>query len=1041
MVEIQLYIGGKQVELFKDESITLTQSIQDIRDISKVFTDYTRTFNVPASKNNNKIFKHFHRFNIVGFDARRKVDASIYMNYKPFKDGKIKLEGVQLKNNEPHTYKLTFYGNIVNLKDTLGEDKLSNLTQLHYLDFQYNTANIKSYMEDGLDVNFITETIEDAIIFPLITTKSRLIYDTDSGVVNTDTTKNIYATNVGSNYGVPISELKPAIRVYSIIKAIENNPNYNLKFSKDFFSKDNIVFYNLYMWLHNKEGELFQDQDAQYPVTGISNIIGDTSDISGFSSTSFVNKFNEDKSKRELRVNVNPSGSSLYNLVIKKDGEEFQRFDDLTGTTTNGTTTGSITNIEIPNGTYTFFIETLVDSTYDIDITIEDNPNGILKTKKSITATSGGAEKKIGGKSVSISSIIPDMKIIDFITGLFKMFNLTAFQNADGVIEVKTLDTFFSSSNKTWDITKHVDKTQNTVDNVLPFKELEFKYKGTESFLAKNHKDIANKEWGALSYKDGEKFDGQNYTIELPFEHFKYERLYVTDNLALTENKTNLQYGYSVDESQSPYLGEPLLFYAAQPIVTPIAAINLEGARIDVNSPFMPLNAVSYFNIFGTGVPNLNFNEEFDEYTGTPNQKTLFETYYKTYVKDMFDPRKRLTNVKAYLPMSMLFDLKLSDKIILFDDIYRINKITTNFETNESTLELNNIFEEYTYNTLSIVASLGITVDTILSTADTTYLTADGSNLNSGFTIPDISTVIPNEIPDNEPTPVYENVPLVVTKPTIAPYLITAPTNTTVHFNYQVTTLGKVGDTSQIDEYGFLYSSSLTDITSSDDIDVLKTIVSSVPYVTTTLNKFDIPPVASYEKIGLTYPTTLYWRFYARTNTNTLNAFADSLSSVQTATTVSTITNDFNNLNGQLLTGYVDTDFTGSFTFSFLSVSADLRNAPGITSFGTLGQILYHQSNYWSDEIAIKIVEWFTSQYAPQKDTWYEVSHTFRHVDSKGNTGKFIVGDVSNAEIAWGTDEFNYRKVWIKGATNISGTFQSGVLGILNGFGDIESTS
>ena len=96
------------------------------------------------------------------------------------------------------------------------------------------------------------------------------------------------------------------------------------------------------MWLHNKEGELFQDQDAQYPVTGISNIIGDTSDISGFSSTSFVNKFNEDKSKRELRINVNSSGSGLYNVVIKKDGDEFQRFNDLTGTTTNGTNTGKV---------------------------------------------------------------------------------------------------------------------------------------------------------------------------------------------------------------------------------------------------------------------------------------------------------------------------------------------------------------------------------------------------------------------------------------------------------------------------------------------------------------------------------------------------------------------------------------------------------------------------------------------------------------------------------------------------------------------------
>ena len=193
----------------------------------------------------------------------------------------------------------------------------------------------------------------------------------------------------------------------------------------------------------------------------------------------------------------------------------------------------------------------------------------------------------MGGNNVSISSIIPDIKVIDFITGLFKMFNLTAFQNKDGVIVVKTLDAFFSSSDKNWDITKHVDKTQNTVDTVLPYKELDFKYKGTGSFLAKNHKDTANKEWGSLSYKDGEKFDGEKYTVELPFEHFKYERLYITDNLALTENKTNLQYGYSVDESQSPYLGEPLLFYSLQPIITPIAAIDLEGTRIDISSPFM----------------------------------------------------------------------------------------------------------------------------------------------------------------------------------------------------------------------------------------------------------------------------------------------------------------------------------------------------------------------------------------------------------------------------------------------------------------------
>lgn len=1038
MVEIQLYIEGNQVELFKNESITLTQSIQDIRDISKVFTDFTRTFNVPASKNNNKIFKHFHRFNIVGFDARTKKSAEIYMNYKPFKDGKIKLEGVQLKNNEPHTYKLTFYGNIVNLKDTLGEDKLSNLTQLHYFDFQYSTVNIKNYMENGLDVNFFTETINDAIIFPLITTKSRLIYDTDSGVVNTDTTKNIYATNVGSNYGVPISELKPAIRVYPIIKAIENNPNYNLTFSKDFFSKDNIVFYNLYMWLHNKEGELFQDQAAQYPVTGISNIIGDTSNISGFSNTSFVNSLYDDRSKRELRVNVNSSGSSLYNLVIKKDGEEFQRFNDLTGTTTNGTTTGKVTNIVIPRGTYTFFIETLVNSTYEIDITIEDNPNDIFASKKSITATSGVAQRNVDGKTVSISSIIPDMKIIDFITGLFKMFNLTAFQNKDGVIVVKTLDTFFSSSNKNWDITKHVDKTQNTVDTVLPYKELDFKYKGTGSFLAKNHKDTANKEWGALSYKDGEKFDGQKYTVELPFEHFKYERLYVTDNLALTENKTNLQYGYSVDESQSPYLGEPLLFYSAQPIITPIAAIDLEGTRIDISSPFMPLNAVSYFNIFGTGVPNLNFNEEFDEYTGTPNQKTLFETYYKTYVKDMFDTRKRITNVKAYLPMNMLFDLNLADKITLFDDIYRINKITTNFETNQSTLELNNIFEEYKFNTLATVASLGITVDTILNFADDSYLNADATALSDGFTIPDISTVIPNDIVVNNPTPIYDGVDLVVTPPTIAPSQVTVSTSTDVFFNYQVTALGKVGDNLEImDEYGFLYSTTEGYLTSSNDVDVLKATagVTTVPFVRDELTRYVLPTnKASYEKSGLTHPATYYWRFYARTNTGLVFPFADAISNVQSSSTVSTSQSQFNNDIGELITGYIYTNLSTDFYFN-----VDFGDYNGTS--GQYGQIIRNYSNIYTQYYIKKIVEWFTSQYDPIQGTWYSLSQSFKYLDATGQDGIFSMGDVSGAEIKYDFDQYQYYTIYIKGGASITGS-QAGGKGYLFGnTGNLESTS
>ena len=64
MINIQLYLTRTsdydQIELFDFEGIELVQSVQDVRDISKVFAEFTRSFTVPASKNNNKAFKHFY---------------------------------------------------------------------------------------------------------------------------------------------------------------------------------------------------------------------------------------------------------------------------------------------------------------------------------------------------------------------------------------------------------------------------------------------------------------------------------------------------------------------------------------------------------------------------------------------------------------------------------------------------------------------------------------------------------------------------------------------------------------------------------------------------------------------------------------------------------------------------------------------------------------------------------------------------------------------------------------------------------------------
>ena len=894
MVQIQLYIEGQEVELFKDESIVLTQSIQDIRDISKIFTDFTRTFNVPASKRNNKIFKHFYNFNIVGFDARKKKEATLELNYKPFKQGKIKLEGVQLKNNEPDTYKVTFYGNTVNIKDILGEDKLSGLVNLKYLNFDYTDANIKTYLADGKNVELFDETLEDAIIFPLITSKSRLIYD--DTLENTATIKNINPLASSGNIGVPLNELKPALRLYSVIKCIEVQYD-GIQFSRDFFSTNNLDFYNLYLWLHNKEGLFLQDQDAQYPVTGFTPIDAGVPEISGFKSASFINQFNEQNANRELRIFVNPDTNAPYNLVIKKDGEQFQKFDNLSGQTINGVISGEEVNIEIPNGTYTFYIETQTVSSYTVDVRIIHNPKGIFSGKKDVLYR--GTASYSAGQTVNVPSIMPNMTVFDFLIGLFKLFNLTAYQDANGIIQVKTLDSFYSSSTKVWDITKYLDKTETVTDTILPFKEIQFTYAGTDAFLAKNHKELAATDWGSLHYRDGDKFDGDTYSIEIPFEHFKYERLYATDNgvIKTTTNAqgntinqdSNIQYGYSVNETQDPYLGKPLIFYASPGILSNIKVRSLDDQTIStVNSVYIPLNS-NTGSIIGYEVQSLNFNAEIDEYTRKPNNVSIFNTYYKSYVKDMMDVRKRITQVKAYLPMKMMHNLSLADKIVVFDDIYRINKISTNFETNLSDIELTNLFEEFTYKTLITVAGQIITADLDTITVDTIQYFADGDGGTDGFTIPDITTEVPSDVPSNDPQPIYEDEVVSVTPPKIQAINLKPSTSNTVYMQYSITELGKLINTPQIDEYGFFYSTDISKL-ASNDIDVLKATsgVTNIPFVTNSATKFVIPSIPSYELNGLAHPTTVYYRFYGRTNTNSLYPKADAVSTLNAVSTVTT---------------------------------------------------------------------------------------------------------------------------------------------------------
>ena len=66
MKRVDVYVEEQKLDLFSDEKIIIKSSAQDIKDISKIHTDYSQSFTIPCSPTNNSIFEHYYNNDIDG---------------------------------------------------------------------------------------------------------------------------------------------------------------------------------------------------------------------------------------------------------------------------------------------------------------------------------------------------------------------------------------------------------------------------------------------------------------------------------------------------------------------------------------------------------------------------------------------------------------------------------------------------------------------------------------------------------------------------------------------------------------------------------------------------------------------------------------------------------------------------------------------------------------------------------------------------------------------------------------------------------------
>jgi hypothetical protein len=672
---LQLDNDFKALELFNDEKISVSSTIQNIADISKIFTDFSQGFTIPCSPKNNAIFQHFYQNDVdATINYQNRYNAYIEIDTILFRRGKIQLEKTNLKNGKPNSYSVTFYGAGVSLKDFFNEDKLN---KLDYTTLDHNYTNQEIYNRVTID-----STVTDYDVrYPLISSKRVWQYGASvplptASVPDWYNYPNNNSNNLSHNDGrIFYTELFPAVRVATIFNLIQSQ--YGITFNGIFLTSD--FFKKAFLYFKNKD---------VVNAIGSPVVLDITTNVMPFNAAN--NTIKETGFPDIISLSLNVTSMSVsptqYYIDVYRNGVFTNTF--------SGTTTGGANQFSVSNFMQTQTLNFQVRS--DSPVTMNFNFKYIrlsfdYSSLQFISATINATGTATTTVTTNLQSVAPNIKIIDFISGICKQFNLTVYSTAKNVFTFDTIP-FWYTKGIIVDITKFTDVTSIEVERMKLYKQIEFKYQDSESFMNKAFLESPSNPnaHGYGNAKIGYDYDGNEYKIESPFE-----------NLLHNNFGNQLQVGYCLNKELAPYIPKPVLLYMNEKTnLSGGNTLHWEGqANITGYVPFGQDSRI--LTTSGLAPVTLNFGEEISSFYLVNNANTLFNLYYLSYLSNLYNPKNRLLKVKTILPVRLLTTLKLNDRLVIRDKRYLINEMQSDLTTGEVNFTLINDFNPI--NTITVI--------------------------------------------------------------------------------------------------------------------------------------------------------------------------------------------------------------------------------------------------------------------------------------------------------------------------------------------------
>jgi hypothetical protein len=761
--------NASTIDLYENEKMHLNYKFTDLTNFSSVGS-YSQEFRIPASATNVDFFGAIFNVNFNGwFDFRKKVTATLTVNTIPIASGHIQVKKLYWQSGKLFEFEVVFFGEVPNLSRLLNEKKLRDIASIVAGDLDYDLlhANVETPPNDNTIL-----TLCDKWNLTASNPEGQPVYSTV--VSGQPTYKPLY-----------VGHLTPAVKAYYLFEQILKDVKVQWASASLFDMLDNVYvpfvngqYLNSSLGLNDVASKLAYatNQTTSFtPTNNIKNLYAPLTEYEdagndwsgGIYTAPFSGQFT-------FRIWANGTAtSSGTNYVTDLILSYFYYVNDIF---VDSTFNNFVDNSNLYSHTF------LKDNTITLSLNAGDTlkikieaVGGVYNTSSFNIVFVGNGANDYTGTGVELISVgtsltgdtclmefnAPDMKQIDFITSIQKMFNLAFVpdRTLPNTLRIEPLVEYIGSGN-TLDWTEKLDLSKDIT--YYPTTDLQ---KAKFTFTYTEDGDYYNG-----IYKDNGHIFGSYEVTENDFE--------VINEFATGEEKVELAFAPTPSRAvENTDVVVPRFINGEGQFVQPKPRILYYFADFFVNmydevSGDVVQTAVKCLNNYSTmnasvGDSDLNFAPEVPLHTIiAPPYDNLYNRWWRNYYRELYDGQARILEGMFALTLNDIFTFQWSDKIWIVDSWWRVLDIEGYVvgEQDMTKVKLIRILNiDNDCDILPITANLDQTINWERPNGDPAVVTEDccrrfGYYWNSAksncFSVPNIGTrsFITSEAPTLAPT-------------------------------------------------------------------------------------------------------------------------------------------------------------------------------------------------------------------------------------------------------------------------------------------------